>query len=145
MTTTETTNAATRSSVSRRQFLRVSAIVGGGVLLASYLEPLAAAETFGGGAPSGADFLPNAFIRIGSDGAVTIIAKNPEIGQGVKTMLPMIIADELGVDWKVVKVEQALFDPNAYGRQAAGGSTATPTNWENHRRIGAAGRQMLLS
>src|SRR5213593_3869172 len=136
MTMTETTNAATRSSVSRRQFLRVSAIVGGGVLLASYLEPLVAAETFGGGAPSGADFLPNAFIRITPDGIVTIIAKNPEIGQGVKTMLPMIIADELDVDWNVVTIEQADVDRNKYGGQSAGGSTATPTNWTPMRQIG---------
>ena len=143
MTTTDTTNAATRPSVSRRQFLRVSAIVGGGVLLASYLEPLAAAETFG--APSGVDFLPNAFIRITPDGMVTIIAKNPEIGQGVKTMLPMIIADELDVEWKSVRIEQASLDTTKYQNQWAGGSTATPMNWTPMRRVGAAARAMLVT
>src|SRR5947207_7366554 len=132
--------------VDRRQFLRVTALAGGGILLGSYLDSLDATAAYAASTGSGAaEFVPNAFIRITPDGAVTIIAKNPEIGQGVKTMLPMIVADELGVDWKVVKVEQALFDPVAYGRQAAGGSTATPTNWDNHRRVGAAGRQMLLS
>ncbi len=132
----------TTLAMNRRGFLRVTAIAGGGMLLTSYLSPvtdLAEAMT-----PLD-DFTPNAFIKITSDGAITIMAKNPEIGQGVKTMLPMIIADELGADWKTVKIEQALFDPVAYGRQSAGGSTATPTNWDNHRRVGAAGRQMLIA
>ena len=145
MTTTDTTGTTTR--VSRRQFIRVSAIVGGGVLLASYLEPLAAAETLGGTAGTGgaADGVLNAFIRITPDGIVTIIAKNPEIGQGVKTMLPMIIADELDVDWKNVKIEQASLDTTKYQDQWAGGSTATPNNWLPMRRVGAAGRAMLVA
>ena len=129
-------------TVNRRTFVRVTAIAGGGMLLASYLEPitgLANAET-----PLD-DFTPNAFIRIGADGTVTIIAKNPEIGQGVKTMLPMIIAEELGVDWKNVKIEQALSDQAKYGRQFAGGSTATPNHWDELRQVGAAGRQMLVA
>src|SRR5215213_428598 len=109
----------------RREFLRASAIVGGGLLLAAYAEPVAAME----GMLPPAEFLPNAFIRMTPDGIVTIIAKNPEIGQGVKTMLPMLIADELDVDWKYVRVEQALFDPTKFSGQSAGGSTATPTNW----------------
>ena len=96
--------------VDRRQFLRVTAIAGGGILLGSYLttaESFAATAGSGGGA---AEFIPNAFIRITPDGIVTIIAKNPEIGQGVKTMLPMVIAEELDVDWKNVRIEQAGLD-----------------------------------
>jgi isoquinoline 1-oxidoreductase beta subunit len=134
--------------VSRRQFLRASAIVGGGVLLASYLEPFAGTEAlaapFGPG-PGAADFVPNAYIRIAPDGIVTIMAKNPEIGQGVKTMLPMLIADELDVDWKDVRIEQASLDTTKYLSQFAGGSTATPTNWLPMRRVGAAARAMLVA
>jgi isoquinoline 1-oxidoreductase beta subunit len=133
----------TTTTIGRRQFFRVSALAGGGMLLATYFkfgaEDLSAADT-------AAEFVPNAFIKIMPDGAVTIIAKNPEIGQGVKTMLPMIIADELDVDWKNVKIEQGDFDPTKYGPgQAAGGSNATPSSWTPMRRVGAAGRAMLIS
>ena len=84
------------TTTTRRDFLRVTSIVGGGLLFASYIETADALSAF---APRGAaDFIPNAFIRMTPDGIVTIIAKNPEIGQGVKTMLPMLIADELDVD-----------------------------------------------
>ena len=130
--------------VDRRSFLRVTALAGGGILLGSYLDVLdtgrASAAT--SGAPG---FEPNAFIRMTPDGIVTIIAKNPEIGQGVKTMLPMIIADELDVDWANVRVEQASLDTTKFQNQGAGGSTATPVNWTPMRQVGAAGRAMLVT
>ncbi|MFN5582218.1 molybdopterin cofactor-binding domain-containing protein [Gemmatimonas sp.] len=131
-------------STSRRDFLKVTALAGGGILLASYAEPLAALEHLGAAAPL-ADPALSAFIRITADNIVTITAKNPEIGQGIKTMLPMLIAEELDVDWANVRVEQADFDPTKYPAQVAGGSTATPTNWIPQRRVGAAGRQMILA
>ena len=144
-------------TIERREFLRASAMIGGGLLLASYAEPLSALNTWAG---SGADFSPNAFIRMTPDGIVTIIGKNPEIGQGMKTTLPMLIADELDVEWKNVRVEQgdldakystglggpvATFAKDATAGQSAGGSTATPTNWFPMRRVGAAGRAMLVT
>jgi isoquinoline 1-oxidoreductase subunit beta len=131
---------------SRRMFLKVSAVAGGGLLLHAMLKPLTAAAmadtatAAGGGSTS-----LNAFIRIAPDGIVTIMSKNPEIGQGIKTMLPMVIAEELDVDWKDVRIEQAPLDAARYGEQFAGGSTATPLNYDPLRRVGAAGRQMLVA
>ena len=132
------------TSMKRRDFLRISAIAGGGVLLASYIEPLSAAESLANGVlPAEASL--SAFIRLTPDGIVTIIAKNPEVGQGVKTMLPMLIAEELDVEWKNVRIEQGMLDTKNFQGQTAGGSTATPNNWLPMRRVGAAGRAMLIS
>ena len=128
----------------RRTFLRVSALAGGGLLLAPALEPLGRALAATPAKDAEAAALGE-FIRIAADGTITIVAKNPEIGQGIKTMLPMLIADELGADWSNVKVEQAPSDPARFGDQFAGGSRATPGNWEAMRRVGAAGRQLLVS
>ena len=133
--------------VDRRGFLRVSAIAGGGILLGTYLDFLGPVDALAAtGTRPATDFVPNAYIRITPDGAVTIIAKNPEIGQGVRTMLPMLIAEELDVDWRSVKVEQGDYDPDKYQPgQFAGGSNATPQNWEPMRRVGAAARAMLVT
>jgi isoquinoline 1-oxidoreductase beta subunit len=128
--------------VTRRDFLRVSAIAGGGILLASYIDPLSASEVGSGAA---ADASLNAYIRLTPDGIVTIIAKNPEVGQGVKTMLPMLIAEEFDVEWKNVRIQQGDLDTKNFQGQVAGGSTATPNNWLPMRRVGAAGRAMLVA
>ena len=128
---------------SRRAFLRASSLVGGGLLLHASLPAPARAAIAGADARQAG--VLNAFVRITPDGAVTIMSKNPEIGQGIKTMLPMLIAEELDADWGQVKIEQAGLDQAKYGRQFAGGSMATPLNWEPLRRVGAAGRQMLVA
>jgi isoquinoline 1-oxidoreductase beta subunit len=128
---------ATTIGLERREFLKVTALAGGGILLSADLGMAEASRDAWA-------FMPNPFIRIGADGSVTLIAKNPECGQGIKNMLPMLIADELDVDWKQVKFEQADADEARYGVQAAAGSTATPQNWEPMRRVGAAGRELML-
>ncbi len=133
----------TTLSVSRRQFVRVSAVAGGGMLIGTSLQWLGPKDALAEELRAEGEL--NAYIRITPDNIVTIVAKNPEIGQGVKTMLPMIIADELDVDWKNVRIEQGDLDTTKFTGQGAGGSTATPTNWIPMRRVGAAGRAMLVA
>jgi len=86
----------TTTQVDRRSFLRVTALAGGGMLLGSYVKLANAAEALGATTPI-AEFTPNVYIRLMADGMVTIVGKNPEIGQGMKTTLPMLIAEELDV------------------------------------------------
>jgi len=129
-------------TLNRRSFLRFSALTGGGLLISAYLDPIDLLAQGGGQAAAPR---PDLFIKIAADGIVTITAKNPEIGQGVKTMLPMLIAEELDVDWKDVRVTQADFDPTKYQGQQAGGSTATPGNFMSMRNVGAAARATLVA
>ena len=128
--------------LSRRAFLAIGLAAGGGLLLILRLPRAAdASEPIAVAPAAGAELNP--FVSIAPDGIVTIVAKDPEIGQGMKTALPMLIAEELDADWSQVRTEQALLNP-IYGEQFAGGSMATPLNWEPMRRVGAAGRQMLI-
>jgi len=134
--------SAAPTQLSRRAFLTVGLAAGGGLLLTLRLPRSAdASEPVAMEPGAGAELNP--FISIAPDGIVTIIAKNPEIGQGMKTTLPMLVAEELDADWSQVRTEQALLNP-IYGPQTAGGSMSTPLNWEPMRRVGAAGRQMLI-
>jgi len=131
-----------RMQMERRSFLKITALAGGGVVLGLSVTDKAKAQGRGGPAvvPD-----PHNYIKVAPDGTVTIVSKNPEVGQGVKTMLPMLIAEELDVDWKSVKIEQADFDDTKYNGQSAGGSTATPTNWTPMRQVGAAGRALFVT
>lgn len=131
------TRATTR--VGRRTFLQMTALAGGGMMLGLYIKPGAPAAKSAGPATL------NAFVTIAPDGVVTIMAKNPEVGQGIKTTLPMLIAEELDVDWKDVRIEQADLDQTKYGSQFAGGSIAVPFQWTPMRQMGAAARQMLVA
>lgn len=129
----------------RRDFLRKSVFAGGGLVLGFYLDSALGGAGDHIAKPSAAPggFAPNAFIRIAPDGAVTLISKQPEIGQGIKTSLPMILAEELEVDWRDVVIVQGDLDP-AYGSQSAGGSRSTPTHYEEFHRLGATARTMLV-
>jgi len=85
------------------------------------------------------DLSPQAFIHIAADGVVTIMARASESGQGMRNMLPMLIAEELDVEWKDVRVEQAELNEKIYGRQFSGGSANTPQGWSRCRRVAQPG------
>lgn len=117
----------------RRQFLKLTGLVGGGLMLSFTPRALGNA----------AALQPNGYIKIDAAG-ILLYAKNPEIGQGVKTSLPMIVAEELDAAWEDVEVVQSSIDQGLYGAQFAGGSMSIPMNWDSLRRAGATARAMLV-
>lgn len=119
--------------------MQVSVAAGGGIVLRVF-DPV----TMLSQVVSGPQLVPQSFIQVAPDNTVTIMARNPEIGQGVYTMLPMLIAEELDADWNLVHIEQADLNIDIYGMQSTGGSYATPLAWEPLRRVGAAGRQLFI-
>ena len=132
------------AKLNRRNFIKITGLAGGGLVLAMSLGPTAK-TALAQAKPAATVFEANPYVQIKTDGTVVLFAKNPEVGQGVKTSLPMIVAEELDADWTKVHVEQAVIDAKLYGPQVAGGSTSTPTNWDNLRRAGATARAMLVS
>ena len=132
--------------LTRRDLLKAGVTLGGGLVLGFHLPFPGAAE---GGTGKGAVFAPNAFLRIGSDGTVTIVIGKSEMGQGVYTSLPMILAEELMCDWKKVRVTSAPVDPaynhTLFGIQVTGGSTSVRTEWERLSKAGATAREMLVA
>lgn len=127
-------------NMNRRTFLKASALAGGGLMLEMTL-PAALAEELG--TLVGSKEL-NVFVQIASDGQITIYSHTPEMGQGIKTTLPMIIAEEMGAKWEDVEVIDAPLDPGKFGLQGAGGSTSTPRNFNLMRQMGASAREMLV-
>lgn len=129
------------TAYNRRDFLKLSTAAGGGLLLGlnwltSSCSPVKAA-------PADWHYF-NAYLHIGTDGSVIIWSPNPEVGQGVRTSMPLIVAEELDVDWASVKVEQASLDADRFTRQVAGGSGSIRHGWETLRKAGATARQMLI-
>jgi isoquinoline 1-oxidoreductase beta subunit len=135
------------ATLGRREFLRASAAVGGGLLISVYLPELDFARAQGAAA-AGKVFAPNAFVRIGTDEIVTVISNHSEMGQGVYTSLPMLLNEELEANWSNVRVESAPVDAaynhSVFGIQITGGSTTTASEWVRYREMGAAARVMLV-
>ena len=131
-----------KTTYNRRSFLKASVAGGGGLMLSfSWLaacSPLESTKEL----PS-AWFDLNAFLSVADNGEVTIMSPNPEVGQNVKTSMPMIVAEELDVDWKSVVVKQAPLNTESFTRQVAGGSQSIRQGWQSLRMAGATARQML--
>lgn len=133
-----------KEKYNRRSFMKVSTLAGGGIMMGvTWLQSCAPEQAEVLGIPETWIDM-NAFIKIGDNGVVTIYSPNPEIGQNVKTAMPMIVAEELDVDWKNVVVEQAPYDISKYTRQLAGGSQSIRQGWTSLRTAGATVRRMLM-
>jgi isoquinoline 1-oxidoreductase beta subunit len=134
-------NQATKhqTGMDRRSFLKVSILASGALVVGVGSTGLLPADQL-----PGKKWIPNLYVRIDVDGKVTIVSKNPEVGQGVKTAFPMVVAECLNVDWQNVTVEQAPLD-DRYGRQAVGGSRGTPDGWDDLRIAGTAACYMLTA
>lgn len=133
-------------NISRRQFLKQFAV--SGLVLAVGLPTLSLAEQTNYGAdamPHGAVDNPLVFVAIADDGTVTIVCHRSEMGQGIRTSLPMVVADELEADWQKVKIVQAPGDEARFGNQDTDGSRSMRHFFMPMRRVGAAARQMLAS
>ncbi len=131
---------------SRRHFLQT----GAGLTLSLYLAPRLAFAGMGGDPAASHVFEPNAFVRIGTDNSVTVIAKHLEMGQGTYTGLTTLVAEELDAAWEQVRVEGAPADAKRYanlliGAQLTGGSTAIANSFEQMRRAGATARAMMVA
>ncbi|MCB0707361.1 MAG: xanthine dehydrogenase family protein molybdopterin-binding subunit [Saprospiraceae bacterium] len=136
-----------KTHINRRSFFKTTAIAGGGMLLGfSWLASCTPDKVLDEALTMPSEwFNINAFLKIGENGVVTIMSPNPEIGQNVKTSMPMIVAEELDVDWKKVIVEQAPLNTEEFSRQVAGGSQSIRQGWEGLRKAGATARQMLIN
>ena len=135
----------TLDNTNRRDFLKIAALTSGGLVLGFNWTKTQAATTLSGtdvAALSGAEF--NSYLSINPQGVITILSPNPEVGQGIKTAFPIVVAEELDADWTKIVVEQAPLDTKKFERQVAGGSGSIPHSWKRLRTAGATARQMLM-
>ncbi len=124
------------SPLSRREFVGAGVAAGAGLVIGFYLPHKGASEK--------ESFSPNAYLRIAPDNKVTIVVARSEMGQGVRTALPMILAEELEADWNQIEIEQAGAS-TLFGDQTTGGSASIRTTWDPMRKAGATAREMLIS
>jgi isoquinoline 1-oxidoreductase beta subunit len=145
----KTPDVRTESGLQRRAFLKATAALSAGLVVACFV-PVAIRKALAEAAPAAKPPVsPNAFIRIAPDNTVTILLKHSEMGQGIWTSMPMVIAEELGCDWSAIRVEHAPVAPEyvhtVYGAQMTGGSTSTSESFDQLRTAGAMARELLLS
>ncbi len=124
------------SPLSRREFVGAGIAAGAGLVIGFYLPH--------GEGSKKESFSPNAYLRITPDNKITVVVARSEMGQGVRTALPMILAEELEADWKQIEIEQAGAS-TLFGDQTTGGSASIRTTWDPMRKAGAAAREMLIS
>jgi isoquinoline 1-oxidoreductase beta subunit len=136
---TTNANAASATRFTRRHFLKSGAAASASLMIGFYFPARAAAES-----TAAANFAPNAFVEISPNGETRLWVTRSEMGQGVRTSMIMILAEELDVDMSSVKIEQANFDPK-YGDMTTGGSASVRSSWDPLRKAGSAARDMLLS
>lgn len=136
-----------KNQIKRRSFFKISAVAGGGMVLGfNWLTGCKQPEEIIKTLELPSEWFDiNSFLKIGNNGVVTIFSPNPEIGQNIKTSMPMIVAEELDVDWNNVIVEQAGLNTDTFQRQVAGGSNSIKSSWETLRKAGATARQMLVN
>ena len=134
-----------QSSTTRRDFLKVATLTGGGLLLGfSWFSEAAATPAVIDKIPFAGSLGFNSYLSIAADGTITILSPNPELGQNIMTSFPMIVAEELDADWTKIKVLQAPLDTKNFDRQLTGGSGAIPHSWKRLRMAGATARNMLI-
>ena len=134
------------NKTNRRDFLKISSVAGGGLLLGfSWFSAEAETPVSLSAANFAGDLAFNSYLSIGTDGTVTIFSPNPELGQNIMTSFPMIVAEELDADWTKVNVIQATLDTKKYDRQLTGGSGAIPHSWKRLRNAGATARYLLIA
>jgi isoquinoline 1-oxidoreductase subunit beta len=136
---------STRIEVNRRDFLKTGAAGASALVLSFYLPSRTRAAQAAGSGASTAVFKPNAWVRITPDNQITLLVEQPEMGQGARTAIPMVLAEELEADWSTIRVEQAPTIPEIYKNLSTGGSGAVETAWASARKVGAQAREMLVT